>query len=535
MTSTSPITEAAGPLSDPSRLAAIHRTGLLNLPPDEAFERITRLAKSMIGVKFAGVALVTDTRVAFLSASGLAAPYEDVRETPVGGSLCYHVVMSGAEFATNDARLDAKLRDSTDVVDYGIVAYAGIPLRLSEGSVVGVLSVGHDSPHSWTDSEMATLGDLAAICVREIESRLPPDSRIRPPGRLVHLLELLPVGLYFCDANGRLVYYNRRASDLWGQRPALGNMEETAYSVRQLRTGSEATSTVDETPVRQVLARTLVPEREFVLGEGQDERRVIYTAGLIDAEDGTVTGAICIMHDVTLFRKATSLRDDLLALVSHEMRTPLTVIGGMAGFLSRETRTRPDDDPFRIAITDIIGSTRRMERVVENMLLLSRLEHESAVLEPVMADAAVKEAVGRHLRDFPSSNVEVVMPRERVAFEAVSSWVNLILVNLLGNAEQYGDHRRPHILEVSTTEGEVHFNLCNSGPALNEDAYATWFEPFYRAPETAVQVAGAGLGLTVAKRLAEAQEGNLVAEPWRDFEGTKVTLTLRSAQLGDGE
>lgn len=529
MTSPTSTSASDDPLADPGRLAAIHRTGLLNLPPDAAFDRLTRLACKSLGAGAAVATLVTDTKAVFLSSLGLSPQVTEAREVAVSEALCHFVVMSGEELVTNDARLESRLRDSPAISVMSSVAYAGVPLRLSEGSVVGAFAVMQDSPRTWTESELESVRDLAAVCVREIESRLPPDQRIRPPGRLVHLLELLPVGLYFTDANARLVYYNRRASDAWGIRPALGSLEETAYAERPLRTSSE--EAVELTPVRQALTHRAVPEREYLLGSGPSERRVIYTAALVDTDDGVVTGAVCIMHDVTLFRRATSLRDELLSLVSHEMRTPLTVIGGMAGFLSRETRTRGDDDPFRIAVSDIVGASRRMERVVENMLLLSRLEHESAVLEPILVETACREALARHHRDFPKSNVELILPRERIAFEAVSSWAQLILVNLLGNAEQYGDHRRAHVFQVHHEDDKVLFSVCNSGVPLVEEEYASWFEPFYRAPGTAVEVAGAGLGLTVAKRLAEAQEGYLEARPWDDFDGTKVTLSLRAAEL----
>jgi signal transduction histidine kinase len=164
-----------------------------------------------------------------------------------------------------------------------------------------------------------------------------------------------------------------------------------------------------------------------------------------------------------------------------------------------------------------------MERAVENMLLLSRLEYEAAEPEPVLISWALSDAIARHQRDFPSSRVEVV-PGPHLMALAVPSWLQLILVNLLANAEQYGDRSERHIVETVAGESSVSVLLSNSGSGHSGDEYAHWFEPFYRGPEQVAGDAGAGLGLTVARRLAEAQSGTLEAKGWAG--GTTLALRL---------
>ena len=83
-----------------------------------------------------------------------------------------------------------------------------------------------------------------------------------------------------------------------------------------------------------------------------------------------------------------------------------------------------------------------------------------------------------------------------------------------------------HCIFCDLIHGAAEVSVCNAGLPLTPAEYVGWFEPFYRNSETAMAVSGAGLGLTVARRLAEAQGGSIVARPWPLSRGTMVTLSL---------
>ncbi len=518
-------------LNDPARVAAISRTGLLNLPPDEAFDRLTRMAATLLDVPIALITLVTDTRQFLASAVGVPPDLAQSREMPIRESFCQYVVEDDAPLHVSDVRTDERLKDNPSIAAFGAVAYSGVPLRLPDGNVPGAICVIDTRPREFTPEQKQLLADLAEIASREIAGRLPAESRMQPPGRLSYLLDLLPVGLYVADRRGRLVYYNRLAQEIWGGRVALGTQDAEAFRLKRIFDASGTPIETDSTPLTLVLAGEPAGERELVLGEGSDRRTIMFNVGLVTDPDGGITGGVCIMHDITTIRRASHLRDELLALVSHELRTPLTIINGMSGFLSHAPDTLPKETRDS-ALADIFQAGQRMERMVENMLLLSRLEHEAAETEPILVREAIASAMERHRYDFPGSEVRILGPRPRdLAVRAVPAWIHLILVNLLRNAEQYGDHKMPHILQAQNGESMATISLCNSGKPLTPNEYETLIQPFYRGPETAVTVSGAGLGLTVAARLAEAQGGKLVAESWEDHDGTKVTLRLPAFSL----
>ncbi|MGI8549877.1 MAG: diguanylate cyclase [Dehalococcoidia bacterium] len=165
------VVDATEAVRDPARLDALHRTGLLDSPAEEAFDRLTRLASKIIGVSVALVSLVDSDRQFFKSASGLSEPWVSQRQTPLSHSFCQHVVASGKPLVIDDARQDPILRHNPAIPDLGVVAYAGVPLTTTDGKSLGSFCVIDPEPRAWTDDDLSVLSDLAAAAMTEIELR----------------------------------------------------------------------------------------------------------------------------------------------------------------------------------------------------------------------------------------------------------------------------------------------------------------------------------------------------------------------------
>jgi GAF domain-containing protein len=154
-----------------NRLAELQRTALLDTPPEEPFDRLTRLATRLCKTPVALVSLVDTDRQFFKSAQGLPEPWRSRRETPLSHSFCKHAVARPAEpLVVRDARKDATFRNNPAVQELGIVAYAGVPLTLA-GQALGTLCVIDTEPRAWSYDEIETLKDLAACVMREIDLR----------------------------------------------------------------------------------------------------------------------------------------------------------------------------------------------------------------------------------------------------------------------------------------------------------------------------------------------------------------------------
>lgn len=174
MSQSSPLQFDACPIaiSDPRRLEALKRTALLDSTPEEAFDRFTRLAGRLLGAPVALVTLVDSNRQFFKSAFGLPEPWASIRETPLSHSFCQYAVASGEPLVVSDARSHPLVHDNLAVIELGVRAYAGIPLVTSQGDAVGSFCAIDTKPREWTEEELATLQDLAAAVVAEIELRV---------------------------------------------------------------------------------------------------------------------------------------------------------------------------------------------------------------------------------------------------------------------------------------------------------------------------------------------------------------------------
>jgi GGDEF domain-containing protein len=154
-------------LDDARRLAALAESGLLDTPPEAAFDRVTRLVTEVLHVPVALFTLVTADRQVFKSAVGVG----DVRATPLSHSFCKHVVEDGAPLEVVDARIHPKVRDNPSISEFGIVAYLGVPLTTADGERLGALCAIDHEPRQWTGRDHGVLEDLAGAAMAEVELR----------------------------------------------------------------------------------------------------------------------------------------------------------------------------------------------------------------------------------------------------------------------------------------------------------------------------------------------------------------------------
>lgn len=155
----------------PARLSALRATGLLDTPPEPVFERFTDLARQLLETPVALISLIDRDRQFFKSANGLAEPWASRGETPLSHSFCKHVVASGRPLVVADARGHALVRDNLAIPELGVIAYAGVPLTMTNGHTLGALCAIDGSPHEWSPREVELLERLAAGVIAEVEIR----------------------------------------------------------------------------------------------------------------------------------------------------------------------------------------------------------------------------------------------------------------------------------------------------------------------------------------------------------------------------
>jgi GAF domain-containing protein len=152
-----------------SRVAAAQLILPIDARRAHILDRLVRLAADLIETAIAMLTIVEGHRQVFAAHAGLPEEVAAAGSTPLEYSICQHAVASGRPLIVCDARKDPILRDNRAVVDFGLVAYAGIPLITPEKHAVGTLCVVDMIPRDWTDDHVALLASLADIATDELE------------------------------------------------------------------------------------------------------------------------------------------------------------------------------------------------------------------------------------------------------------------------------------------------------------------------------------------------------------------------------
>ncbi len=221
---------------------------------------------------------------------------------------------------------------------------------------------------------------------------------------------------------------------------------------------------------------------------------------------------------------AERLRNALLSSVSHDLRTPLAIIAGAASTLLDEAQELPKDER-RNLLRSIYDEGDRLNRLIGNLLDMTRLE--SGTLKVKKEWYPVEEIVGvalnRTEHRLKGREVKVSAPPDLLA-PVDGVLIEQALVNVLENAAKYTKANSPLEIRAHGGMGEIVIEIADRGPGIASGDEERVFEKFYRS-HIEGGPSGAGLGLAIARAIAVAHGGRLVAEN-RDGGGARFVMTL---------
>ena len=330
---------------------------------------------------------------------------------------------------------------------------------------------------------------------------------------MVALTESLSEGVVAVDARQRVVRVNEMGRRLLRLREPVPFPADHLPRDRTLREvlGAALAGTATVDPVELQLA----------------ERVLALTARPLTAAGG----AVLALYDLTPMRRLEAVRRDFVANVSHELKTPLTVVGGFAEALA-------DDDELPGAMRrqfagTIQANARRMQRIVDDLLDLSRIESGGWRPVPARLDVAHEAleatATARAAAAARGVGVAVVPAPDAPTLWGDPTAVRQVLSNLVENAVR---HTPAGCVTVSTRRDArdgVWLEVRDTGVGIAPAHLPRIFERFYRAdPGRSRAEGGTGLGLAIVKHLAEAHGGEVRAES-RPGEGTTIAVRFPDA------
>jgi two-component system phosphate regulon sensor histidine kinase PhoR len=224
-------------------------------------------------------------------------------------------------------------------------------------------------------------------------------------------------------------------------------------------------------------------------------------------------GAVVALFDLTTIRKLEAVRRDFVANVSHELRTPLTIVGGFA-----ETLQDPDIPAARKAefAQTIYSNTQRMQRIVDELLDLSRIEsgHWKPRLQAVTIADAAAEVFARVSSAAAKKDIrmEARIAPAGSAINVDKTALEQILLNLVENALRHTPERGTITIETADAKNGIVLSVTDTGIGIAPEHLPRIFERFYRADSgRSREAGGTGLGLAIVKHLVEAHGGSVSA------------------------
>jgi K+-sensing histidine kinase KdpD len=274
----------------------------------------------------------------------------------------------------------------------------------------------------------------------------------------------------------------------------------------------------------------IIPGREGpwgVLGIHTAHRRTfsVDDTNFLVAVTNLLAGSIERRRRMDEERDAQDLNRAFIGIVSHELRTPITTIYGGAKMLRR---LDPHDPDRKTIADDIEIDAERLYRLTEDLLVMTRLERHDLEIgtEPVLVSRLLERVVGSEQRRWPGVSMHLELPGKLDPVIGEDIYVEQIIRNLVGNAAKYSPPGT--VVDILTEQGdeEVTVRVLDRGPGIRGQDPERLFALFYRAPSTAQQASGAGIGLFVCDQLVRAMGGRLWARA-REGGGSEFGFALR--------
>ncbi|MBI2859387.1 MAG: PAS domain S-box protein [Chloroflexi bacterium] len=221
--------------------------------------------------------------------------------------------------------------------------------------------------------------------------------------------------------------------------------------------------------------------------------------------------AACYIRDITERIESDQLKDEFIGMVSHEMKTPLTVImGGLGTFLSEGERL--SEEERMDLITDAAAEAEELSRILENLLDLSRWQAKKLRIVPEQVD--ISAVAGKVLGGLDTSGhkLALIIPHDLPQIVADSLRVERVLYNLVHNAIKYSPQGTQVTVFARGNADSVTVGVRDQGAGMSEHDQAKLFAPFQRLDMGPDRPGGTGIGLLVCRRLVEAHGGRIWVE-----------------------
>lgn len=373
-----------------------------------------------------------------------------------------------------------------------------LPLR-HESQFFGTLWLAYDAPHQFPEDEIRFISTLAGqAALAASNTRLFAHAEVGRQ-RLKSILDSAPDPILVTDHDDNLLLSNPAAWELLGLGVETGQgqpIDRVIHHDELLRVlharGEERMST------------------EVTLPDGK-----VYLAMASNVSvDGHAIGRICILRDVTHFKESDAMKSDFVSTVSHDLRSPLTLMRGYATMLEMVGDLNDQQTSY---VRKIVTSVENMSRLVNTLLDLGRIEAGVDLqLEMVSTHDIVDRVVASIQLQASQRQIAItteIDPQAAPFLEADQALLQQALHNLIDNAVKYTEPGGKVFIRVLPDQERIIFEVSDTGIGIAPVDVPHLFEKFYRGGQReAKKRQGIGLGLAIVKSIAGRHNGEVWAE-----------------------
>lgn len=388
------------------------------------------------------------------------------------------------------------------------IIHSAVPLRDPNGEIAGAIVVNEDITALYESQE-----------------------RQRASERLIRtVIDLLPVGVWVTDEQGRITLANPAGTRIWGGTRYVGPEQYAEYQAWSVDTGQPIAP--DQWGLARAIRTGESSRAELIRIRTFDGsfKTVLNWAGPIRSDSGEILGAVAVNEDVTSFqrtqeqlRAAVREREEILAVVAHDLRNPLQAIANYLRSIERDVEELPTDSRLRKSVAAMEDIVDRTVGLVDDLLTVSVASVGGASLlklAPVPASTLLSKAVtaARPLVTQAGLVLDVEVRGDLPVINVDADKLLRVFANLLDNTLKFTASSGRVKLAAEATTGGVRFSIANTGIPLTDEQRAEMFQPFWQGRR---DQRGAGLGLSICRSIVEAHGGTIWAEP---VEGMRVRV-----------
>ncbi len=433
----------------------------------------------------------------------------------------------GGEQSWRAGELERRLSLASAAAGIALRQMVALPMSVGD-QTVGAIYVFRrwGGRFSANDRQMlASFADQAAIAVHNAQLY---EQVSREKRRLDAIIEYSADGVMILDAIHRIQVFNRALAALTGWTPAdaLGRDHDEVIRWAKIANGTDlATAEAGGWPLARRSAhlgarpsegdgvQTLYVEGDLRRRDGSTVSVGVTYAPLL-ARDGRLVNIIVDVHDITRFREAEELKSTFVSVISHELKTPVSLIKGYAGTLRRED-ARWDEETVRESLAVIEEESDRLNELIDNLLDASRIQAGALPLN--MGEVALKDLSRRTVGKFHSQakghRFVVDFPSDFPVVVGDEARLEQVLSNLLTNAIKYSPEGGTIRVNGRVTPDAVLLTVTDEGIGIAPAEQTRVFDAFYRVDDAPTRrTQGTGLGLYLAKAVVEAHGGHIWVE-----------------------